>query len=163
MWIPLQLVRICCFKWLILTFSRGHPQSTYAQIFLFLIPFPYALLKKINDITKQCSWAFQLTPSHPLWVCVLCDWLPRDVLNAIIMSNGCNTFNCKLRSFSVVSEKMGWLFDRFLCVLCLKRCLVHEGILESIRNILRFHKPCWCFQLWSFAADENEVNFKKTN
>ena len=134
----------------------------YAQISLFLNLFLCTLFNKRNDITKQWSYAFQLTPSLPLWVCGFYEWPPRDFLNASVMLNRCNIYNCKLSSFSAVSNKMSWMFDRFLCLHCLRLCFAHEGCskaLQKNRNILRFHKPYWCFQLWSFAADEPEVNF----
>ena len=118
--IPLQFAHISCFKWLILTFFKGHPKSTYTQISLFLTPFPCTLFNKRNDITKQWLYAFQLTPSLPLWACVIYEWPPRDFLNATIMPNRCNIYNCKLSSFSAASNKMSWLFDRFLCFHCLR-------------------------------------------
>ena len=132
MWIPLQLVHISCFKQLILTFSRGHPQSAYAQIFLFLTPFFCTLFNKRNVIAKQWLNAFQLIPSLPLSACVLYEWPPRDFLNATIMLNWCNINNYKLSSFSAGSNKVSWLFDRFLCLHCVRLCFAHEGMLESI-------------------------------
>ena len=65
-------------------------------------------------------YAFQLTPSLPIWACVLYEWPPTNFLNATIMPNRRNIYNCKLSSFSAVSKKMSWLIHRFLCLYCLR-------------------------------------------